>query len=67
MILLGTFDDSRSAAWLDCIADWHDFCMNQGLEPWEHLTTQKGGFFASDHLYQLRQGYNLRQQMFTIR
>lgn len=65
MILIGTCDDSTQDIWLDCIAEWHDFCVTQTLEPWEHLTTQAGLFYISNELYNRRQGHNLRSQMMT--
>ncbi|MCA1995345.1 MAG: hypothetical protein LDL41_25355 [Coleofasciculus sp. S288] len=56
MILIGTPDSfGTEQQWLDCIADWHQFCFDQGLKPWEHLTTEDVSFFVSRELYQLRQ------------
>jgi hypothetical protein len=55
MILIGTANSfPTQQEWLDCIADWHQFCVEQGLQPWEHLTTEELGFYVSQELYKLR-------------
>lgn len=56
MILIGTSDSfGTQQQWLDCIADWHQICLDQGLNPWEHLTTEDLSFYVSQELYGLRQ------------
>jgi hypothetical protein len=56
MILIGTSDSLDSMQqWLDCITDWHEFCLEQRLNPWEHLTTEDLAFYVSRELYGLRQ------------
>ncbi len=55
MILIGNADGfSTQQDWLDCIIDWHQFCIEQGLQPWEHLTTEDTSFYVSQELYSLR-------------
>lgn len=55
MILIGNADSfPTQQEWLDCIADWHEFCIKQGLAPWEHLTIDDLSFYASQELYNLR-------------
>lgn len=55
MILIGTPDSfGTKQQWFDYIADWHQFCLEQGLNPWEHLTTEDLSFYVSRELYNLR-------------
>ncbi|HEY9669273.1 MAG TPA: hypothetical protein V6C91_20850 [Coleofasciculaceae cyanobacterium] len=55
MILIGTPDNfGTEQQWLDCIVDWHQFCLAQGLNPWDHLTTEDLCFYVSRELYSLR-------------
>lgn len=55
MILIGTSDNlGTEQKWFDCIADWHQFCLDQGLNPWEHLTTEDLSFYVSRELYEAR-------------
>lgn len=55
MILIGTADGFPTQQdWLDCIADWHQFCLDKGLNPWEHLITKELSFYVSSELYSLR-------------
>jgi hypothetical protein len=55
MILIGNADSfPTQQEWLDCIVDWHEFCLGQGLIPWEHLTTNDLSFYVSQELYTLR-------------
>jgi hypothetical protein len=54
MVLVSTSDIRIEQQWLDRVADWHQFCLEQGLNPWEHLTTQDSSFYVSEELHNLR-------------
>lgn len=57
MILIGSADNfSSEQDWLNAVADWHQFCLDRGLNAWEHMTTEDLSFYVSPELYELRQG-----------
>lgn len=52
MVLIETCNSSAAQQqWFDAIAEWHQFCLDQGLNPWEHLITKDLSFYVSQELY----------------